>query len=128
MVREFLPVGCAAQGADEIPKSPKADARVHPCGVRRDEPLQYNGAVEMYKDFAQAVRSGMPPRSTPAEALADLQLIASILRSSETGKEVRVSEVQCKPESSYHRLELTAWLQIIPIGVCDTVSQQRFKP
>ena len=59
-----------------------------------DEPLQYNGAVEMYKDFAQAVRSGMPPRSTPAEALADLQLIAAILRSSKTGKEVRVSEVQ----------------------------------
>jgi len=59
-----------------------------------DEPLQYNGAVEMYKDFAQAVRGGIPSRSTPAEALADLQLIAAILRASETGKEVHIPEIR----------------------------------
>ena len=58
-----------------------------------DEPSPADGLVAMYQDFAQAVRTHQPPRSTPAEGLADLRLIVAMLRSSETGRMVRVVEV-----------------------------------
>ena len=57
------------------------------------EPSPVDGLVAMYQDFAQAVRAGQPPRSTPAEGLADLRLIIAMLRSSETGQAVRVADV-----------------------------------
>jgi predicted dehydrogenase len=57
-----------------------------------DESSPVSGLDAMYQDFARAIRTGQPPRSTPAEALADFRLILAMLRSSETGKMVRVAE------------------------------------
>lgn len=57
------------------------------------EPSPVSGLDVMYQDFARSIRTGQPPRSTPAEALADLRLIVAMLRSSETGKAVRLAEV-----------------------------------
>ncbi len=58
------------------------------------EPSAEDGLVAMYADFAQAIRTGRPPRSTAAEGYADLQLIVAMLRSAETGQQVRVQEVR----------------------------------
>ena len=52
-----------------------------------------DGMVAMYQDFANAIRTGRPPCSTPAEGLADLQLIVAMLRSAETGHAVKVAEI-----------------------------------
>ena len=60
---------------------------------RWDEPSPVQGMVEMYRDFARAVRGGGPPLSTPAEATADLQLIVAMLRSAEEGGRVEVGKV-----------------------------------
>jgi predicted dehydrogenase len=57
------------------------------------EPSREDGLVAMYEDLARALRSGQPPRSTAAEGLADLRLIVAMLRSSETGRAVRVADV-----------------------------------
>ncbi len=58
------------------------------------EPSAEDGLVAMYADFAQAVRMGCAPRATAAEGYADLQLIVAMLRSAETGQQVRVQEVR----------------------------------
>lgn len=58
-----------------------------------DAPSPVDGILAMYEDFAQAIRGGAPPESTPAEALEDLRLIVAILRSAESGRAVRVREV-----------------------------------
>lgn len=57
------------------------------------EPAAEDGLVAMYADFAQAIRTGQPSRSTAAEGYADLQLIVAMLRAAETGQRVRVGEV-----------------------------------
>jgi len=57
------------------------------------EATQENELIPMYEDFARAVRTGRPPRSTAAEGLADLRLIIAMLRSSETGQAVRVADI-----------------------------------
>ncbi len=48
-----------------------------------DEPSPEDGLVAMYEDFSQAIRTGRPPCATAAEALADLRLIVTMLRSAE---------------------------------------------
>jgi predicted dehydrogenase len=58
-----------------------------------DEPSPDDGAVAMYRDFARTVRTGEPSLSSPEDATEDLRLIAAILRSSELGRPVRMSEV-----------------------------------
>lgn len=56
-----------------------------------DEPSPYGGMRAMYADFALAVRTGRPPRSTPEEGLADLRLIVAMLQSNESGRAVRLA-------------------------------------
>ncbi len=58
-----------------------------------DEPREEMGTVAMYRDFAAAIRTGSTPRSTPAEALADLRFIVAILLGGETGRRIRVADV-----------------------------------
>ncbi len=58
-----------------------------------DERSPVDGLDAMYQDFAQAIRTGRPPRSTPAQALADFRLIVAMLRSGEAGKTLQVAEV-----------------------------------
>jgi predicted dehydrogenase len=58
-----------------------------------DEPSPVDGSVAMYEDFARSIRTGAPSQSPPLEALEDLRLIAAIMRSSETGRAVRVVEI-----------------------------------
>ncbi len=58
-----------------------------------DAPSPVDGALAMYEDLAQAIRTGKPPMSTPDEALEDLRLIVAIIRSGESGRPVRVREV-----------------------------------
>ena len=59
----------------------------------RSLPSEEDGLVAMYRDFSEAIRTGQPPRSTPAEALADLRLIVAMLRASELGQEIRVADI-----------------------------------
>ena len=49
--------------------------------------------VEMYADFARAIRTGQPPRSTAAQATADLQLIVAMLQAAGSGAAVDVAAV-----------------------------------
>jgi predicted dehydrogenase len=58
---------------------------------RWDEPSPFGGMRAMYADFAQAIRTGGPPRSTPEEGLADLRLIVAMLQSNEAGRAVRLA-------------------------------------
>jgi predicted dehydrogenase len=58
---------------------------------RWDEPSPFGGMQAMYADFAQAIRTGRPPRSTPEEGLADLRLIVAMLQSNESGRAVRLA-------------------------------------
>jgi predicted dehydrogenase len=58
-----------------------------------DEPSPDDGAVAMYEDFARSIRTGLPSLSPPSEALEDLRLIAAIMLSSESGREVKIAEV-----------------------------------
>ena len=58
------------------------------------EPAPERGAVAMHRDFADAIRTGHAPKSTPAEALADLRLIVAMVRAAETGGLVHVAEVR----------------------------------
>ena len=58
------------------------------------EPSPVDGLVAMYEDFAQTVRAGKSPKATAADALADLRVIAALLRSSENaGRVTRVAEM-----------------------------------
>ncbi len=57
------------------------------------EPSPHGGMVGMYADFAHSVRTGQPPRSTPAEGYEDLRLIVAMLRAAEEGRAVRLAEV-----------------------------------
>lgn len=57
------------------------------------EPSPHGGMVSMYADFARAVRTGQPPRSTAAEGYEDLRLIVAMLRAAEEGRAVRLTEV-----------------------------------
>jgi predicted dehydrogenase len=58
-----------------------------------DEPSHADGAVAMYEDFAHSINTGAPSLSPPQEAVADLGLIAAIMRSSEVGRPVQIAEV-----------------------------------
>jgi len=59
----------------------------------RTMPSEQDGLVEMYRDFSEAIRTGQSPRSTPAEALADLRLVVAMLRASDLGQEVPVAKI-----------------------------------
>lgn len=58
------------------------------------EPSIADGLCSMYEDFARAVRTGQPPRSTADEGYADLQLIVALLRSAEEGREIQLGKVE----------------------------------
>jgi predicted dehydrogenase len=83
-------------GASGVVKAWRDRVEVWRPGGETEElraPNPVDGLVAMYEDFAAAIAERRPPISTLEESLADLQVIAAMLRSAETGRAVRVAAI-----------------------------------